>query len=63
MLPWDLSSPWVAELEEAEDDSEDGSEEFEEDDEFDEDEYAEFEDEFDDDEPRPHPHHKSEDWD
>ena len=57
MLPRDMSSPWVAELDEAEDD-------FEEDDEFDEDEdeYDELEDEFDDDEPRPHPHRRSEDW-
>ena len=55
MLPRDMSSPWVAELDEAEDD-------FEEDDEYDEDEYEELEDEFDDDEPRPHPHRRSEDW-
>ncbi len=58
MLPRDMSSPWVAELDEAEDD-------FEEDDEFDEDEEddedEEYEEEFDD-EPRPHPHRRSEDW-
>ncbi len=65
MLPRDMSSPWVAEADEAEAGSEDGYDEFEEDDEYDEDvdEYAEFEEEFEYDEPRPHPHRRSEDWD
>ena len=65
MLPRDMSSPWVAQLEEAEDDFDDGFDDFEEDDEYEEDvdEYAEYEEEFADDEPRPHPHRRSEDWD